>query len=501
MISAPWTQRRLMVPRWRSLAITLHANELAVPPSVRAPYIPRPISSDLREKIEKWRIDRGLITAGELVGAALVEAQESEAVSAARMLISAESTATLPLRHLAALALKRAGYEDDIPKGLETHPRVKKDIWRRRTRLHPMNPLAWVELSLYDVNEKKRERARRSMLVALQQAPDNRHVLRSASRLFLHLGDPERAHDIVAKSDAIAADPWLIAAELSMSELADRKPRFFSRGRRILADGGLVPRQTTELASAIGTLELDAGRRKKARDYFRHSVLDPTGSALAQAEWASEKIGFDLVSADRFEAVLEADEAMVFHLIREDKHSDVPNACMQWSKAEPYSIRPYEIGSSSAAEIGDTKRALAIAHDGLLIRPNAGLLLNNYAFALASLGRIDEAENSLRHIRRDDETNWFMSEANRGLLALRRGEYASGLTHYKGAIAGFVRQQNTTCANAARLYFAREAATARIPEARELVKEAREIKNPRKRHLFSRLLREAEEALRLSVGP
>ena len=113
MIPTPWTQRRLLVPRWRSLALTLDTGELAAPPRVRDPHTERSISPDLLDKLMQWRLDPGLIAAGELVGAALVEAQESEAVGAARLLLSPDSTATAPLRRLAALgcepALRQAG--------------------------------------------------------------------------------------------------------------------------------------------------------------------------------------------------------------------------------------------------------------------------------------------------------------------------------------------------------------------------------------------------------
>ena len=146
MISAPWERRRLLVPRWRSLALTLDAGELATPPRTRDPHTIRSISPDLSDKLVLWRLDPGLISAGELVGAALVEGDESKAVGAARLLLSPHVTATTPLRGLAALTLKRAGFANEIPPGLDIHSQANKHVWRQRTRLYPGNPLAWVEL-------------------------------------------------------------------------------------------------------------------------------------------------------------------------------------------------------------------------------------------------------------------------------------------------------------------------------------------------------------------
>ena len=74
--------------------------------------------------------------------------------------------------------------------------------------------------------------------------------------MFVHLDDKEHAYNIVAKSGTIVSDPWLIAAEIAIASLVDKSPRFVKQGRRLLESGGHHPRQITELAGALGTLEL-----------------------------------------------------------------------------------------------------------------------------------------------------------------------------------------------------------------------------------------------------
>ena len=436
-----------------------------------------------------------MITAGELVGGAVVEAQETKAIRAARFLLSDASSATAPLRCLAARALTKAGLEGVFPRESAFDPQLEKRKWRHRTRKYSTNCLAWVELSLRDVIDGKKCAAERSMLVALQLAPNNRHVLRSASRLFLHLGDPGRAYDIIANCDAIVDDPWLIAAELAIASLAKRRPRYYKQGCRMIAKSGLAPRQITELTSAIGTLELNAGYRKKARDYFRKSVIDPTGNALAQAEWVSPSLGFELVSPRCRTIGSEVDEANVFHLLNDEKFSTVPDACLSWSAAEPYRIHPYEIASSAAALIGDHDRTLDIAKNGLKIRPKSGMLLNNYAFSLAHVGQLKEAEQALNGVKSDDKSIWLVSEANRGLLAMRRRESESGLAHYKEAINGFRRLDMKASADIASVYLAREAAMAGIGNAEILVNEAREIIGRLKTTRHNHVMEQAEQAL------
>ena len=368
-------------------------------------------------------------------------------------------------------------------------------MWRQRVRLHPRSALAWVELSLLDIVEGREPAALRSMLVALQLAPTNRHVLRSAARLFLQLRDPQRAYDTIAKSSPIRRDPWLVAAELSLAVLADRNPSHFGLGRRLISDGSLVPRQFTELAGAIGTLELIAGHRKSAREFFRKSVIAPTGNALAQAEWAAPNIGVDLVGQSFFARVTEIDEARALQLLNAENYSKVPDACRDWSQAEPYSIRPYEISSSASALVGDHSLTLKIARRGFRIRQMSYTLLNNYAFALASLGRFSDAEGALRRIGTGEGRHWFVSEANRGLLAMRKGAYDVGIAHYRSAIRGFRRRGEGGSADVAFLYMAREAALAALPDAHKLVERARELAGRFETKRYDHVLAQAAKAL------
>ncbi|MDX8458186.1 tetratricopeptide repeat protein [Mesorhizobium humile] len=454
------------------------------------------------EKLGNWRVDPSTVTAGELLEASLVEGVEREAAAAARFLLSSSSTATLPVRRLAALALKRAGRSDDIPDDVQVLDTADKAIWRARAREYPDNPLAWVELSLHDVISGKREAARRAMRVALQLAPDSRHVLRSAARLFLHLHEPDLAHDILLRSARTPFDPWLMSAEMAIAELAHREARFFGQGRVLIKSGNLRPRQATELASALGTLELVAGGRKKARDFFRESLLDPTGNSLAQAEWASPSFGAELVPSQRLSLTNEAGEATALHLLREQKVDGVTEACERWSASEPYSIRPFEVGSGTAAAMGKYTEALAIAQKGLLIRPDAPWLLNNRAFALIHLGRLRDAERALQCINKTDDPTWFVSEANRGLLAMRRGEHAAGVAHYRTAIEGFREQQKPIYVAVAQTFLAREAALAGLEEAKALIKDARDLCTKAALKGQEWILKEAEEALsRPRVSP
>ena len=78
---------------------------------------------------------------------------------------------------------------------------------------------------------------------------------------------------------------------------------------------------------------------------------------------------------------------------------------------------------------------------------------------------------------------------------MRRGHHIPGLAHYADAIAGFRRENATQLADIARIYVAREAALAQIPQATELFGIAQKANERLKTKTHDHVLRSAERAL------
>jgi Tfp pilus assembly protein PilF len=402
-----------------------------------------------------------LLAAAELVEVSIVEQQEREAVQAARRLLAGESTVTPLIRWQAATVLRRTGLAEEIPDEFRFEDYGAASFWRRCTKEYQFDPIAWVELALAQTVAGHIEHAERSMKIALQLAPNNRHVLRSAARLWLRAGDRKRAHAIIANSPASKNDPWLIASEIALSTVADTKPILLKTGIAILERDQLLPRQITELAGAVATIEIIDGNRKKARKHFNQSMLDPNGNALAQAEWAQPQFGTNLLHESQLSAVEEPFEARAIHAFREGKFKQSIVASEQWAKIEPYSIRPFEFGSTAACITGDYMTVIALAEAGLRMRPGAPQLLNNLSFGLAALGMVDKAAQALNQIPKNvADVSKFVMHANQGLIALRRRDKVRAFLEYGIAIEGFNRMGNALLALSAKVYLAREAARA-----------------------------------------
>jgi len=296
----------------------------------------------------------------------------------------------------------------------------------------------------------------------------------------LHRNDPEKAHDLLARNPATPSDPWLLAAEIALAMLAERRPRYFKRGIQLLQAGELAPGHLTELASALGTAELFDGSAKRSRQMFLQSVVDPTGNALAQGEWVTPFLGTEFVPREQFQQVFEASEAAAHHEYRALRLSAVPELCEAWAKADAYSIRPYEFGSNAASMNGDYDKALQMAERGLQRRPDAPTLLNAKAFALGSTGKHAEAAAVLRRLppAAGNGFSAFLTAANKGLCAMRAGRVEEGRLLYEEAIAGFKRLGDLEHAAYARLYLAREAVLAGLPDSSELISEADKAMRP-----------------------
>ncbi len=470
MTAQPFRRDRSVIPRWRPIARVLASGELSMPRrllTTNATYSP-----EFVERLEAWRLNKNVITGAELVEIAIVEGVDAEGESAARTLISEESTATPLVKNQAALLLKRLGKADDVV----ALGAVKIGPVRRHLRQFPEDALSWVDLALGFVTIGRKEAAQRAMAVALQLSPHNRHVLRSAARMYLHYDDPERAHDILRNNAATKHDPWLVAGEIALSKRANRKPFFFKAANAILESDDFQPLHLSELASAVGTVHLLDGNRK-ARKLFRKSLLDPTGNALAQAEWANPHLGGEMVSSQLIERVQDSGEARAFHAYWQGDFQKVIETCAAWVEEEPFSSRPHIVGSLAAITSGNLELALRFSKEGLAVDPDSVILQNHLAYALIDGGQYEEAAQVLLQTsaKSPDKYSVAFLLATAGMLDIRLGKLESGIEKYKSAMLHFRRLENYSAEASAAAFLAYEVARANSEKADEYIAQAEKL--------------------------
>ena len=315
--------------------------------------------------------------------------------------------------------------------------------FRRTLRRWPDNPLVWVDLAREYSNLGQIRPAARALQVGLGLAPDDRHVLRSASRFYLHIRDPERAHHVVYRSLATRTDPWLLAAEIVAAGVSEKGSGLVKVGNRMLASGRFHPRHVSELAGALGTLEHQSGKRRKVRRYFRQALVDPTENTVAQAGWLARHMpDFELPPESLH--VPRAFEAQSWQSAVQEDYERAVELSWEWLKDEPYSTRSALFGSWIASmAIADFEEAERLVDAARLANPDDPRLLAQLFYCQASRGKVDAAESILPRLEaaiENDEGHrsaeeWeVMLYADRGLLAYRQGRVAEGRRLYGEAM-------------------------------------------------------------------
>lgn len=441
MHTAPLGDRRNIIPRWRTFRRTLAAGELARAAKPSKPATaPLPQEAVDRFKLKKnaWQEERSPKAAAELIGAALVLGREEDAFDAAEFALQ-EGGAEFPgLRRVAASVLGDSDYDSSTSPPKPEKTDYQGEIHRLRVGLRddPRNVVKRVDLARGYAVLGQGKQATQAMEVALKLAPQNRFVLRSAARLFVHEAQPDRAHDLLRKAHAVGFDPWLLSAEIATANVADRNSALIDKGPRLLDSDSWTDFETNELASAVATEGLHRGDFRVARRLFRRALVAPNENSVAQAEWASRQLRSLSIDPESYEAPWSFEAKTRSHYFAGEFEQALA-ACRDWLFDEPFSSRPAQAGSFiSGVVLERFEESVEWARRGLDANPNDQTLRNNLVFGLASLERIREAEEELKKVNRSvaPQTTRVALLATEGLLAYRSNDPSRGRKLYQKAI-------------------------------------------------------------------
>ncbi len=426
--------------------------------------------------MEDWEENHSLPFAADLVGGALVRGLPERARAAAEFIVGLGDAASLSAMNSArsVLGLQTPDIVGEIPTSAPTPVELNKTVRRLRARLRemPRNPTLWVDLARTYTLLGQAEQAIQTMRTALALAPGNRFVLRSAACLFLHLRESERAYSLLRSSEATRFDPWLLAAEIAVASATQHAPRFIKEGEEMLVQAKLTPLHTSELASAIGTLELVEGRLRRGRQHFREALRLPTDNTLAQAQWvATDKVGGGIVMETDLDRPRSFEARALAHRSKGEWEPALEEA-KKWLYDEPFSRRAAAWASYLASiPLERYEEAASLARLGLAATQRDPLLINNLAFALASAGRVEDAEEEFRKISPGEFNSPQLRatlNATRGLLFYRHGDIDQGRLHYEQAIEQFRAEGDQASMAVALLFYAREARLAQTTDAKRI---------------------------------
>ena len=467
------THRR-MVPRWRAFTDALACKELE--PHVVAQSSTWDAGEMLAEKERDWLANRTLLFATDLIGAASQFGGSEVSRSAAEFVLEQGASASTLAQRIARKVLGLHEPTAPSEQGTTSQKRVVARQLKQRALQEPRNAFVWGDLSRIYTMLGLPAQAERAMRIALSLAPEDRFLLRSGARLFLHEGDPERARALLQATEAARSDPWLMAAEIALSTVLGKTSRLIKLGAATVANKKFSPFHTSELACAVASVELGAGDSKKAGRLFNQSLENPTENALAQTVW-SRTLGVMGTLNQQLFSIPKAYEALCLEAYWGQRWTTSLDHAAKWAVDEPFSTRPFLHGSWVASSLlGDFPSAERLALEGLATNPKDTGLRNNLAFSLIEQGRLAEAEEQLKGIGGVDAAPSICVVATKGLLAFRQNHAAEGRALYQQAITLAGKQNQPALKATAMLFLAREeAATAAATAQTTLASAKREV--------------------------
>lgn len=496
--------KRRILPRWRDSKKASHSTDFAATRAI--PKQPEFAVNPLPENAHDFSASRSIGTAAELLSNALLVGDAEAAREAIEFIRQNEQQAPQSL-----VLLAQSFSDSGILKAgeilLTENDQIRQT--RRLLNLNPANPMLWSDLARHFASNGSPKRAKRAMMVALQLAPNHRWMLRTASRFLAHQNDAVAAHKLLANHPRTQHDPWLIAAELACAQVAGRSPKFWRQANDIVRFNNFAPQHTSELATAIAMMELEAGAKKKARKYVEKGLLAPTENTLAQVLWAKENqhLPNGLELHQLVHGASDAYEADYHVNVAKGDLLAAMQAAYTWGQDEPFAARPRIEVAYIASILDDHERTIEMARVVYrLDRQQNPTLEMNRIFATLSSGKlsIEDDFRTLDNIhqqlyrsideRKDDA---YHAMANLGLWYYRYGDKTFGHALYQKAIQIAEKHHLLDCAAMAATFAAREAILARDANSLAALEQAHHLARRSKNKANEFYLRKLD-ALRLS---
>jgi tetratricopeptide (TPR) repeat protein len=503
----PKTNRKI-IPRWRDFWTTASLG-LLTPAVAKTEESQLPRASET-EAHKAWRLNETLWHALDLVGSALVvgDVSDPDVLAAARFLENKDHDCPAPARQLVRRILhpeEEPAFNIELSAISQTTLGVEIRAKRHRLGTEPRNPILWTDLARLYASLGHRRKAEQAIQMSYHLAPDNRFVICSAARFLVHVGDYDRALRLLRTTALSQSDPWIVAAEIGVSTFSAANPRLLKLGRRMVDSRDFSDFAKSELASALATIELNEGNRKSAKKLFRQSLALPTENSVAQAEWASAQVG-DLYPPATQPQVPRNYEARALYGYRVGNWETARTNAEDWLNDQPFSSRPASVLSYVYSTMLERYQdALDVLNFSLRSNPDDRSLINNKAFNLINLERLDEAEILLARTdpKAIDDPAAITLIATKGLLLFRKGLPEIGKILYLDAIEIAKRKDNGHYAALAAMRLALEELRADTPTKSQSVKTAIQLSasrdEPDVRHVYARLVALAKLA-KLETG-
>lgn len=490
---------RNVVPRWRSSTTTASTNEASFGVSARSVDY----GGDIAQSQSEFERTPNVPIASELMFLAKDAGEDTISQKAANFILERKaSIRSKSLVEFAKQVLEEGQDEilatDESEKMSETVSASKPgQVFLHSARellsLEYRNPVLLMDMARELTAMNYHRNALRYVRAAVAMAPSSRFVVRSAARYYLHIGDYEQAHNILRRSPNARSDPWILASELAVATLRNRPSLLTKQTLRSLLESKKIGPERAELASAVATIELNAGSNKNAKQLFNSALVHPNDNSLAQAEWAAQRL--KLVVDERALRTPLSYEANANHAFRALQIGQAIEHAKNWAIDEPFASRPYDALSYFYCLEDDYANALLAGEKAIRIEDEEKLSLHlNRLFSKIQLGQIEGCEAELMRLatHKDAKPHVVHLIADFGALAYATGDFDNGRLYYERAIELARKRRDSHAEAQALAFFARAAIAHADPQSPSILERANKqvilLSSPGAIYVISRLV-------------
>jgi Flp pilus assembly protein TadD len=466
---------RRLIPRWRRTSSTLDLPEafFSAATSKQTYALNR---DQLSQSIADWRDTPTTGHLGDVLAFSVDLNLRDEILVVAREVLKRAKPVTLAQKSLISSILEEPAATPLEQGNFEIcNPATRREVseLRRVLQINPSNPLALLDTAQYQISSGKEKHAERSLRTALSLSPNSRIALRTLARFYVHTRKYDEAHRLLSGHARTPGDPWLMASEIALAEIAETSSHFASKGQRLVRDKGAKYADLSELAGALGGRELVNGNVKRARDMFRVALRSPNDNVIAQAITHQRLLAIDLNQPEQRRVALSASEAQTLLAWETLNTGQAELHALAWHYEEPFSSRPLQFLTTLYAVQNKYEHGINLAHRGLIADPKDSTLLANLSYLLANSGNLELAESVLRRLIRTAIADYDpIVLATNGLIAMKRGGYEVGDQLYLEAISRFKSRGELKMETNCLAYYARSAVETSHPHRDAILKKA-----------------------------
>lgn len=426
---------RFLIPKWRSFDSTVQLGELEYNSNG---YNSLKSKDEVENKISEWHNIQDKASALELVTISKIYFLDDELKYSKDIIDANNFLKSFDDENLVSKIIDDAKQMsvDAIRNNILTINKIRN--LKKKISIFSKNPIDWANLSYYYTILNQKEKAVRSMMIALSFNKNNRYIIRAAVRLFIHYGMFDSAYDILKKSQLTFIDPWVNSAYIAVSQLCKKPITKIKESLVLLNSENIHPFNITELASSLAMLEFKEGNDKKGKKNLKKSIISPNDNSAAQLQWISK----NYISLPSFEEELthieiknnyEHDTLLYCYMQDFDKAVEEAE---KWKEDESYSDKPNDILTCIYNTIyKDYSRSESLATDVLKIDPNNLRIKYSLIYSLIKQRKYESANQIMNEIRTNNQdSTQIILLADEGLIKIMNGQIEEGRNLYEQAI-------------------------------------------------------------------